>query len=179
MGRLIRCLQGYGLPVSLTEVNVKERAKDVVFTVASLLKVMKVDKKNQGMQKRVVLLSRIGKTLEDRASDVADEAIEKVLSPGMRPMPEASSVKPQVDIEVPGSKSISNRCLILAALGYGTCQITGLLHSDDTQVMLDSLQKLVGIRYEWEDDGKTLLIKVCFFKFEVWNEVKTIAGSFW
>ena len=37
-------------------------------------------------------------------------------------------------VRVPGSKSVSNRVLLLAALGRGTCRVKGLLHSDDTQV---------------------------------------------
>ena len=36
-------------------------------------------------------------------------------------------------VRVPGSKSISNRALLLAPLAQGTCRITGLLQSDDTQ----------------------------------------------
>ena len=37
-------------------------------------------------------------------------------------------------MRAPGSKSVSNRALLLAALGGGVCRIKGLLHSDDTQV---------------------------------------------
>ncbi len=36
-------------------------------------------------------------------------------------------------LQVPGSKSISNRVLLMAALGKGACAIRGLLQSDDTQ----------------------------------------------
>ncbi len=45
---------------------------------------------------------------------------------------------------VPGSKSIGNRALILAALGtdLGPCSLTGLLDSEDTRVMIDSLNRL-------------------------------------
>ena len=45
---------------------------------------------------------------------------------------------------VPGSKSVSNRALVLAALGApnGPCELTGLLHSEDTEVMVDSLRRL-------------------------------------
>jgi 3-phosphoshikimate 1-carboxyvinyltransferase len=42
-------------------------------------------------------------------------------------------------IDLPGSKSISNRVLLLAALAQGTTHITGLLDSDDTRVMLAAL----------------------------------------
>jgi 5-enolpyruvylshikimate-3-phosphate synthase len=44
-------------------------------------------------------------------------------------------------IRLPGSKSISNRTLLLAALAEGTTEIRELLASDDTHVMLMALQK--------------------------------------
>src|SRR5690349_10488240 len=50
-------------------------------------------------------------------------------------------------VALPGSKSISNRMLLLAALARGTTTLTGLLESDDTKVMLDALRALgVAIR---------------------------------
>ncbi len=45
-------------------------------------------------------------------------------------------------VVLPGSKSISNRVLLLAALSEGTTAIHGLLDSDDTQVMLRALSQL-------------------------------------
>ena len=45
-------------------------------------------------------------------------------------------------LRLPGSKSISNRTLLLAALAEGTTQVRGLLDSDDTRVMLDALREL-------------------------------------
>ncbi len=45
-------------------------------------------------------------------------------------------------IQLPGSKSISNRILLLAALAQGTTQVHDLLVSDDTARMLDALIKL-------------------------------------
>jgi 3-phosphoshikimate 1-carboxyvinyltransferase len=53
-------------------------------------------------------------------------------------------------VALPGSKSISNRILLLAALARGTTTLTGLLESDDTKVMLDALRAL-GIA--WRDRG--------------------------
>jgi len=50
-------------------------------------------------------------------------------------------------VELPGSKSLSNRYLLLAALGSGVTELHGLLESDDTAVMLDSLERL-GVRFE-------------------------------
>ena len=50
-------------------------------------------------------------------------------------------------VRLPGSKSISNRVLLLAALSAGTTQVRALLDSDDTRVMLDALRALgVGVR---------------------------------
>ena len=49
-------------------------------------------------------------------------------------------------ITLPGSKSISNRMLLLSALAHGTTEIRDVLLSDDTERMLDGLQTLgVGI----------------------------------
>lgn len=45
-------------------------------------------------------------------------------------------------LQLPGSKSISNRALLLAALTPGVTTLTGVLASDDTQVMIESLNKL-------------------------------------
>lgn len=51
------------------------------------------------------------------------------------------------EIKLPGSKSISNRTLLLAALSKGTTLIRDLLISDDTNRMLDAL-KLLGVTLE-------------------------------
>src|SRR5262245_48972672 len=45
-------------------------------------------------------------------------------------------------ITVPGSKSITNRALVLAALGDGETTLQGALWSEDTQVMVECLQEL-------------------------------------
>ncbi len=46
------------------------------------------------------------------------------------------------EITVPGSKSITNRALILAALAEGEVTLTGALWSEDTQIMTECLQEL-------------------------------------
>ena len=48
----------------------------------------------------------------------------------------------QGTIRLPGSKSISNRTLLLAALSEGVTEIRDLLASDDTQMMLQALRQL-------------------------------------
>jgi 3-phosphoshikimate 1-carboxyvinyltransferase len=55
-------------------------------------------------------------------------------------------------VRLPGSKSISNRVLLLAALSTGHTDIVDLLDSDDTQVMLKALAQL-GCRIESQPDG--------------------------
>ncbi|MDD4887736.1 MAG: bifunctional 3-phosphoshikimate 1-carboxyvinyltransferase/cytidylate kinase [Thiomonas sp.] len=59
-------------------------------------------------------------------------------------------------VALPGSKSISNRVLLLAALAEGQTEITGLLDSDDTRVMLAALQSL-GIAVQ--RDGTTARVQ--------------------
>ena len=49
-------------------------------------------------------------------------------------------------VRLPGSKSISNRVLLLAALAEGETEVTGLLDADDTRVMRDALSAL-GVRF--------------------------------
>ena len=48
-------------------------------------------------------------------------------------------------LRLPGSKSISNRALLLAALAEGETRLRGLLAADDTRVMREALEKL-GVR---------------------------------
>ena len=157
VGRLVRCLQAYGLPTSLDDKTVQARVKGKTCTVDRLIEIMRVDKKNSGDKKRIVLLSGIGKTVEPRASFVENSVIQKILSPAIRVKP-FNGKSEGIKLSVPGSKSISNRALVMAALGSGTCRLRGLLHSDDVQVMLDALQKLIGITYSWENNGETLVV---------------------
>jgi 3-phosphoshikimate 1-carboxyvinyltransferase len=53
---------------------------------------------------------------------------------------------------LPGSKSISNRTLLLAALAEGVTEVKGLLSSDDVHHMLEAL-RLLGV--QWEQRGDT------------------------
>ncbi len=54
-------------------------------------------------------------------------------------------------IQLPGSKSLSNRILLLASMAEGTTDVYNLLDSDDTRHMLDSLHRL-GVRLELSPD---------------------------
>jgi 3-phosphoshikimate 1-carboxyvinyltransferase len=55
------------------------------------------------------------------------------------------------EIRLPGSKSMSNRALLLAALAQGSTELSGLLEADDTRVMVAALRAL-GIVIEREGD---------------------------
>ncbi|QBG37676.1 3-phosphoshikimate 1-carboxyvinyltransferase [Litorilituus sediminis] len=56
------------------------------------------------------------------------------------------------EVFLPGSKSLSNRALLIAALAHGTTKITNLLVSDDINHMLNALKSL-GIDYQLSDCG--------------------------
>ncbi|KAH7366688.1 pentafunctional AROM polypeptide [Plectosphaerella cucumerina] len=158
VARLIKCISSYGLPVNLHDKRVVKMTAGKSCPVDVLLQKMAVDKKNDGKKKKIVLLSAIGKTHEPKASVVHDDAIRLVLSASAQVAPGvpdslATTVVP------PGSKSISNRALILAALGNGTCRISNLLHSDDVEFMLSAISKLGGASYSWEDAGEVLVVQ--------------------
>src|SRR6266513_2078776 len=69
----------------------------------------------------------------------------------------------RAEITVPGSKSITNRALILAALANGETTLQGALWSEDTQVMVEGLKKL-GFEVKVESDpdefcNRTITVK--------------------
>jgi len=141
VGRLTRCLKSYNLPVSLSDPRITGVPASRLLGVDRLLDIMRIDKKNSGPEKKIVLLATIGKTVEQKASVVPDAVIGKTLAEAAKVVPGVPSKSP-IRMATPGSKSISNRALVLAALGSGTCRLTNLLHSDDTQVMMSALHEL-------------------------------------
>ncbi|KIW37561.1 3-phosphoshikimate 1-carboxyvinyltransferase [Exophiala oligosperma] len=157
VGRLQKCITAYGLPTRLDDERVRKLSGGKVCTVDGMLKKMGVDKKNDGAKKKVVLLSAIGRTYEQKASVVADSDLRVILSPSIEVLPGVPR-----DLNVvcapPGSKSISNRALVLAALGKGVCRVKNLLTSADTEVMLEALTRLGAATFSWEDDGNVLVV---------------------
>ncbi|TYK66836.1 3-phosphoshikimate 1-carboxyvinyltransferase [Colwellia echini] len=61
------------------------------------------------------------------------------------------------EVFLPGSKSLSNRALLIAALAKGTTKITNLLVSDDIKHMLNALSQL-GIKYSLSDCGTECVV---------------------
>jgi 3-phosphoshikimate 1-carboxyvinyltransferase len=79
-------------------------------------------------------------------------------------------------IRPPGSKSITNRALVCAALAEGESQLAGALDSEDTQVMIESLRRL-GISVGVKDRGQSLHIQGCGGKIPAAQADLYIANS--
>jgi len=64
----------------------------------------------------------------------------------------------QGTVVLPGSKSLSNRALLLAAMAQGTTRLTRVLVADDTRVMIDALTQLgIGVQAQ----GDTVTVTGC------------------
>jgi len=63
-------------------------------------------------------------------------------------------------VRPPGSKSITNRALVCAALAEGTSTLLGALDSEDTRVMIAGLRSL-GIAVDVRENGETLVVEGC------------------
>ena len=77
-------------------------------------------------------------------------------------LPDPLPIEPIVDpldvtVTLPGSKSITNRALVCAALATGTSTLTHALHADDTEAMVEGLEAL-GARIDtgWADGRLTV-----------------------
>ncbi len=62
------------------------------------------------------------------------------------------------DVEVPGSKSLTNRALLLAALGHSRTVLTGALFSEDTEIMAEALRRL-GFTVSADTSAHTLTVE--------------------
>jgi 3-phosphoshikimate 1-carboxyvinyltransferase len=63
------------------------------------------------------------------------------------PLPDVLEIEPigrpiRAVLDLPGSKSLTNRALVLGALAEGTTRLFGTLHADDTRAMVQSLERL-------------------------------------
>ena len=66
----------------------------------------------------------------------------------------------QASVRPPGSKSITNRALVCAALARGESLLTGALESDDTRVMVEGLRQL-GLTVDHDADRRTIRVTGC------------------
>ncbi len=77
------------------------------------------------------------------------------------PLPiEPLSTPPDTTVVLPGSKSLTNRALVLAALAAGTTTLESVLFADDTWAMIDALRAL-GIDVAVDDAGGTVTVSGC------------------
>ncbi|VEU19891.1 DEKNAAC100170 [Brettanomyces naardenensis] len=157
VSRLASCFSAYGLPISVYDKIMVDRVNGKVCPIDTLLEKMAIDKKNVGSRKRCVILKRIGECYEPHATYVSDDDLRVMLASDVSVYPFKKEYK-EFTVVPPGSKSISNRALILAALGEGRCKLKNLLHSDDTKFMLSAVTALKGAELDWEDDGETVVI---------------------
>jgi 3-phosphoshikimate 1-carboxyvinyltransferase len=82
----------------------------------------------------------------------------------MAAMPQTIEIRPtgplRATIRPPGSKSITNRALVCAALADGESLLTGVLDSEDTQVMIEALRQL-GIAAQHDAVAATVGVVGC------------------
>ena len=79
-------------------------------------------------------------------------------------MPDVIEIHPtgpvRATVRPPGSKSITNRALVCAALADGTSVLSGVLDSEDTRVMIEALVEL-GIEVEHDPSTATVSAAGC------------------
>ncbi|MEM1114758.1 MAG: 3-phosphoshikimate 1-carboxyvinyltransferase [Pseudomonadota bacterium] len=80
------------------------------------------------------------------------------------------------EVWLPGSKSLSNRALLLAALSSGTTTITNLLRSDDVRHMLNALASL-GVSYVLSEDDTVCSITGLAGPFAATSPVDLFLGN--
>lgn len=80
------------------------------------------------------------------------------------------------EINLLGSKSLSNRALLLAALAHGTTEVTNLLDSDDIRHMLNALKSL-GVSYELSSDKTVCTITGVGGAFNWQNGLSLFLGN--
>lgn len=76
----------------------------------------------------------------ESASGIVERLLESVPESQLQVIPTNGPV--QFDVRPPGSKSVTNRALVCAALAHGTTHLTGVLYADDTVAMIECLQVL-------------------------------------
>ncbi len=70
----------------------------------------------------------------------------------------------QARVNIPGSKSITNRALLLAALADGVSEISSILISDDTTALIEALRQL-GVMIQYDATTQTCIVGGCSGRF--------------
>lgn len=79
-------------------------------------------------------------------------------------------------VNLPGSKSVSNRALLLAAMARGKTRLTNLLDSDDIRHMLNALSSL-GVNYTLSEDKTVCDVEGLGRPFEAPEELEIFLGN--
>ena len=87
-----------------------------------------------------------------------------------------SATKIDAEINLPSSKSISNRALILSALSENPCEIRNLSDSDDTRVLQQALQS-GEMHFDVDASGTAMRFLTAFFARKTDKQEITITGS--
>ncbi|MDG3004116.1 3-phosphoshikimate 1-carboxyvinyltransferase [Paludisphaera mucosa] len=98
-----------------------------------------------------------------------DYPAELAIDPWTGPPPAAA-------VRVPGSKSLTNRALIVAALARGPSVLIDALDSEDTRVMIDALEKL-GVAIDHDAKAATIRVTGCSGRFPTGEADLYVANS--
>lgn len=163
VGRIKRCCKAFGLPVAVPDATAAGPG------LAAAVGFMLGDKKNAKggggtVTVKCVLLAGIGRVQAPPFTHAVPlPLLHRLLSSSVEVSPLSAlaltSPPPSAPlrIRVPGSKSVSNRAMLLAGVAAGRTVLRGLLTSDDTEVMMAALSA-VGARLAWDPADPTALV---------------------
>ncbi len=152
--RIRRVLKLYRLPFAVPFDEISTRMDE-------MLSFALMDKKAANAKIRCVFLSGVGCVGEKITYSMDQDLFRQLLSQGISVVPGSSGSSGAVgatSVCVPGSKSVSNRVLLLAGLSAGVTIVSGLLHAADTYVSLEALSVL-GVKWTWNTAGSELRIE--------------------
>ncbi|EAR99714.2 pentafunctional AROM protein (macronuclear) [Tetrahymena thermophila SB210] len=147
--RVEKLLLQYNLPVEVPKFIKNE---DVLFYMGN-------DKKNSNSHTfQIVFVEDVGKVIYKTAA-VSGQEVLNVLSPSVKiGASDFSKISDNIVIQLAGSKSITNRVLILSALLDKEIQLQNVLFAEDTEVMMKSLQTLGACSIQ-QLDANTVKVK--------------------
>lgn len=128
--RVVSCLHLYALPTAIPE----------SMAPCDIVRSMALDKKNVAQRCRLVIITGVGSVRRHPpTSEIGNDAILQVMSSQvvLDPVDEICGT-----IQVPGSKSLSNRALCMAALSPDSTMISRMLFAEDTLIMISGLRSL-------------------------------------
>ncbi|XP_010506470.1 PREDICTED: 3-phosphoshikimate 1-carboxyvinyltransferase, chloroplastic isoform X2 [Camelina sativa] len=129
---------------SALSVSLKTQQQPRAYSISSL-----------GLKKTGMMMLNSGSRIRPVKVMASFSTAEKASEIVLQPIREISGL-----IKLPGSKSLSNRILLLAALSEGTTVVDNLLNSDDINYMLDALKRL-GLNVETDSDNNRSVVEGC------------------